>query len=219
VVKIRNLNQLQDALDSEMAWRVKEISDLKFAIREANPLSEKTLTRAGLALLYSHWEGFVKAASLDYLNFVDNQGHLYRDLQSCFIVLGVKGRIDTVRESKKSEQNVQIVDFLVNELGKPTRMQLSTAIKTESNLRSHVFENIANSLNIPLDWYRPRYNLIDISLVDRRNAIAHGEYIDINPSEWRSLADEVLTIMRAYKTDIENAAVLKLYKRLVDAII
>jgi len=212
-MKIKNLVQLQDKLDSEIGWRVKEIYGLKFSVRNTKLMAEATLIRAGVTILYSHWEGFVKAASLAYLSYVDNQQHVYRDLKSCFVIFGLKGHIDDIRESKKSEKNIEIVEFLLNKMNHRSSMKLGSAINTESNLRSHVFENIARSLGIVPDFYKTKYNLIDHSLVDRRNSIAHGEFLNISSKEWISLSEEILTIMRAYKTDIENYASQKLYKR------
>lgn len=93
------------------------------------------------------------------------------------------------------------------------RLQLGSAINTESNLTSKVFSNIATSLNINISGYTSRFNLIDESLVHRRNKIAHGEFLDIGGPEFGDLLDEVLQIMREYKIDLENAASLAAYKR------
>lgn len=69
-MKIRTLGQLQDALDSEMSWRLKEIADLKSNVKSTSGLARSTLIRAGTALLYAHWEGFIKAASSAYVLFL-----------------------------------------------------------------------------------------------------------------------------------------------------
>ena len=122
MAKIRNVGQLQDALDNEMGWRIKEISELKLSVRGASSLSQGTLIRAGLALLYAHWEGFIKNSSLNYLEFVNNQGCRYGDLKTCFIVLGVKSYTVRLGESKKSKSNIDAVDFLLSELDKPSKM-------------------------------------------------------------------------------------------------
>ena len=48
--------------------------------------------------------------------------------------------------------------------------------------------------------------------MNRRNKIAHGEYVDLEAEDFRTLADDVLKMMRDYKTDLENAASLASYK-------
>jgi hypothetical protein len=47
--------------------------------------------------------------------------------------------------------------------------------------------------------------------LERRNKIAHGEYLDLTHDNYRELADEILILLRLFKTDIENAAVLSKY--------
>lgn len=211
--KIRTLTQLQEVLDAEMSWRIKEISDFKLATK-SQTVSSRTFTRAGVALVYAHWEGFIKATSENYLNFVDNQGHIYRDLKTCFAVFGLKGRLALLTGSRKAKPNIEALDFVVAEMDKPAKMSMSSAIDTESNLTSKVFANIAASLDISVSPYETKFNLIDASLVNRRNKVAHGEYFDLSPADFIVLADEVLQMMRSYKTDIENAASLQTYKRL-----
>ena len=69
-----------------------------------------------------------------------------------------------------------------------------------------MFENIALSIGINTQPYESRFKLMDESLLSRRNKIAHGEYLNLNADAWRNLADEVISLMRDFKTDIENAA-------------
>jgi MAE_28990/MAE_18760-like HEPN len=210
--RIRTLTQLQDALDTDMGWRIKEISTFKLATR-GDGANRKVFVRAGVALVYAHWEGFIKTASETYLNFVDNQGHIYRDLKSCFAILGLKGRLNLLVQSRQAKSNIEAFDFVREELDKPARMNMQSAIDTESNLTSKVFTNIAASLDIATTGYETKFNLIDESLVRRRNKVAHGEYLDLDVEDFRTLADEVLQIMRNYKTDLQNAASMATYRR------
>jgi MAE_28990/MAE_18760-like HEPN len=210
--KIRTVTQLQEALDAEMSWRIKEISAFKLATKTKEG-NRKVFVRAGVALVYAHWEGFIKAASEAYLNFVDNQGHLYRDLKSCFAVFGLKGKLALLIDSRQAKPNIEAFDFVLGELDKPARMRMSNAIDTESNLTSKVFANIASSLDIATTAYETKFNLIDESLVRRRNKVAHGDYLDLEADDFRSLADNVLQLMRDYKTDLQNAASMATYRR------
>jgi RiboL-PSP-HEPN len=129
------------------------------------------------------------------------------------VVFGLKGYLNTLTTSRKAEANEKAVDFVLDQMDKPAKITLASAIDTESNLTSKVFDNIAISLSISPTAYEAKYNLIDQSLVLRRHKIAHGEYLDIDAKEWRDLSREILSLMRAFKTDIENAATLRLYHR------
>ncbi len=96
-------------------------------------------------------------------------------------------------------------------------MNMSMAIDTESNLTSTVFANIASSIDIDTEMYETRFNLIDESLVNLRNKVAHGEYLRLGGREFGELVDVILEIMGWYKVDLMNAAALKKYL-LVDAV-
>lgn len=209
---IRALDQLQDALDREMSWRLKEVKAFSVASK-ANGPERRYFVRAGVALLYAHWEGFIKTASELYLSFVGNRGLKYSELKSCFSVFGLKSKLQTLAVSRQALANVDAFDFILSELGKTARLQLGSAINTESNLTSKVFSNIATSLDIDLASYSSRFNLIDESLVHRRNRIAHGEFLDIGGKEFGELLNDILQIMREYKTDLQNAASTAAYKR------
>lgn len=209
---IRTLDQLQDALDSEMSWRVKEIGAFRVASKGGSP-EKRFFIRAGVTLVYAHWEGFIKASSEQYLSFVHHRGHTYRELKSCFAVFGLKSKLQMLSDSRKSGPNIKAFDFILSELGEPAHMQMSSAINTESNLTSKVFTNIATSLDLDIERYSTKFNLIDESLVNRRNKVAHGEYMDLGSKEFGELVDEVLQLMRDYKIDLLNAASTESYKR------
>jgi len=211
VIKIHTIGQLQSALDNELAWRVKEIADLKYAIKQSKALAEGTLIRAGVALLYAHWEGFIKSAATAYLNFVSCQGLNYRDLQSCFAVRGLKKHLYELSDGRNARLAVVALEFLRAGMHDRAELQISNAID-KGNLKAEVFENIAWSIGISATPYESKFKLVDESLLKRRNKIAHGEFVDIDGEGWRDLAGEVLLLLRQFKTDIENAASLSAYR-------
>ena len=196
-----------------MGWRIKEISSLKSAVKSSSYISEQTLVRASIALLYAHWEGFIKSSATAYVTYVNNQGLSYSELQTCFVVLGFKKTLHDVQQSKQSQLNVALVDFIRDGLATKTKLKIDTAINTESNLSASVFENILQAVGFATAPYEARTNLINESLLKRRNTIAHGEYIDVAKDDWAKLADEVLEMLRQFKTDIENAMALSAFKR------
>ena len=204
MVSIRTLTQLQETLDGEMAWRIREISAFKLATKNGDS-GQSAFVRAGVALLYAHWEGFIKSISIHYLSYVDNQGHRYRDLKSCFAVFGLKGKLAALVESKKSRSNIEVFEFVFEELDKPSRMVMATAIDTESNLSSAAFRNIAGWIGLDVTPYETKFHFLDQSLLERRNKIAHGEFLDVDVAAFEELVNETALLLRWFKTDIENA--------------
>ncbi|WP_019894847.1 MAE_28990/MAE_18760 family HEPN-like nuclease [Hydrogenovibrio halophilus] len=210
--KIRTINELQNTLDQELSWRFKEIASLKILVRRADNITSSTAVRAAIPLLYGHWEGFIKNTATHYVEFINGQSLKYRELVSCFIVFGLKKKINDLSKSKQSKVSIETIEFLLNELGETAKLKADSAIRTEFNLSSKVFVNILKSINIDTEKYEARFNLIDESLLNRRNYIAHGEFLDVEAEGFRGLADEVLSMLRWFKTDIENAASLGQYR-------
>ena len=68
-------------------------------------------------------------------------------------------------------------------------------------------------LGIDVARYTARFNLIDETLLASRNKIAHGEYLNISPQRFDSLAEEIMELMIWFKTDLENAAACRSFQR------
>lgn len=211
---VRTLLQLHDAMDQELAWRIKEIGTFRVESAKGGQKS-KAFTRAGVALLYAHWEGFVKRSAELYVEYVSNRGLKYEHLTTCFVVFGLKGKLNTLVDSKKSKPNIEAMEFIRGSLGEVAALKLAGAVNTESNLSSSVFENIASSVGVSTTPYETKFNLIDSSLVERRNKIAHGEFLDLKSGDFGPLVDEVLDLMRLFKNDLLNAATTEAYKKTV----
>lgn len=212
-MKIHTTTHAQEKLDDEFAWRLKEIADLKSSIRTSKPANQKSMLRAGLPMLYAHWEGFVKNAAEIYLNFVVHQKLPYSDLRTCFIVWGLKGELNKLISANNFEMNIAVVDFVLNELESKASFSSRGVIETMSNLNSKVFQNIAISIGIDYVPYETKFKFIDEIILGRRNRIAHGSHISIPVDEYDALSNEVLALLRRFKTDVENAIILELYKR------
>lgn len=210
-MKIQTLGILQDYLDRELSWRLKEIAELKNVVRTSKQPWQKTVIRAGVPLLYAHWEGFVKRSCEAYVNFVSCQRLTLEELESNFVVFGAKKHLQAMSSSGRSKLNIQAVDFFRTKMTERADLKLQSAVNTESNLSSSIFENIAISVGIDHAHYKARYNFIDESLLKRRNNIAHGEYLELDGKSFQDLSDNVLLLLRWVKTDIENSASTERY--------
>jgi len=77
-VAISTPSDLEDALDESFGWRRVELQAMDAAIADAEkggagtPLS-RALARSGIALLYAHWEGFVKDGCQRYVDYVSKR--------------------------------------------------------------------------------------------------------------------------------------------------
>ena len=212
MAKIRTPLDLQNCLDRELSWRIKEIANVKLVARSPRALTTPTVVRAGVALVYAHWEGFVKCAVEDYIVFVGCQRLKYEEAADCFVAMGARRHLAELSGSRRSRLHNAVVGFLRDQIDERLAFG-SVSVRTDANLNSSVFEDVALSVGIDLAAYTPKYNLIDESLLRRRNSIAHGEYLELDADAFRDLADEVIVLMRQVKNDLENAASTQSYRR------
>lgn len=212
-MKIRTTDHLLQYLDDEMAWRVKEVHELASTVQSAKGANINTHIRAGVAMLYAHWEGFVKCAANAYISYLSIRADRMKDLQPCFVALSMKTKLASAQESGKADISVATVSFLLDEIEKPIRLPTADAVSTQSNLSSTVFSNIARWIGIDPSQYSTRYTLIDSTLLATRNGIAHGDYLLIDSARFHDLVQQTLELLRWFKTDIENAVVQQAFLR------
>ena len=63
MIEPRTITLLHEAIEKEYSWRIRELSQFKSSILSASDKAQEGLIRAGVALLYAHWEGFIKKSS------------------------------------------------------------------------------------------------------------------------------------------------------------
>jgi hypothetical protein len=197
---------LQGVLDDDFAWRLKEIAELKGAARRPQNLSEATIVRAGAALAYAHWEGFVKAATSAYVDYVGSTRTNLGDLVTPLAVLSVGGKLRVLIETKSAEVSSSAFEFIRDQLDKRATLTGKDVISTESNLSSTTLKQILGAVGISITPYEPRFNFIDGTLLKNRHAVAHGDELVLDGCGWVAVADQTVTLLRWIKTDIENAA-------------
>lgn len=210
---IRTLTELQSLLDDEFSWRLKELAELKSAVRRPQPLSEATVVRAGTALAYAHWEGFVKAASAAYIDYVSSTRTANCDLTTPFAVLSLNSKLKIVTETNSAQVSASALEFIRDEMNQRANLIGKELISTEANLSSTVLRRILGAVGLSTARYETRFNFIDETLLKNRHAVAHGDLLVLDRSGWTTVADETITLLRWIKTDIENAASTSAFRR------
>lgn len=210
--KIRTLNELQDFLDNEIAWRIKELDNLKKLVRRSEALTQKTAIRSAICLAYAHWEGFVKRAAEHYIIFVSSQRLRYDQLSDCFVVIGAKRHLAGLVSEGSVAAAIGAVGFFRQGQLERAYLKLPGHVKTKANLNSEVFGDIAVTIGISTVTFASRFNQIDEGLLARRNSIAHGEYLDLEAEPCVKLIDDVIQLIRHFKSEIEQAASRKSYR-------
>lgn len=207
---IRTADQLFERISDDFAWRQREI--VLFNSRLKGDEFEKTLLRSSVALLYAHWEGFVKNSCSYYLSFLASRRLSLQQLRPEIAALALRRRLREASEAKKIAIHVELVRDLRERAAERARIPTSgDAVRTESNLSSRVLTEILTSVGCDAVRYDKYSDLIDDQLVDSRNRIAHGDSSFIRRPEWEELSKQILWIMDDIATQLVNAAVEQTY--------
>jgi hypothetical protein len=210
---IRTAEQLSDRLATDLAWRKKELSEMKSLIEAKNVSDQrhKALVRSGVCILYSHWEGFVKLAANSYLEYVISKKLTYQELSSNFLALAMKEKLKEAKETNKPSLYIPVCDFFISELNQRCILPKDT-ISTASNLSSEILKEITYILGIDFSIYSTKSVLIDTKLLKTRNEIAHGNYSVFDRDEYLELHREVIGMLDLFRNQIENAAIQEKFR-------
>ncbi len=214
MVKIRSLEELSDYIDNEWAWRRKELETIKMECMNSRQHQASMFARAGTALLYAHWEGFVKLISQGYVSYIDRRKERLTDLQLGLVALAHKNMIKAAGLTGNSQSHKDLVTSLVEGLASRAEFP-DDCIDTKSNLNYATFANILVAIGLEDGPYVLKKTLIDDVLLDRRNAIAHGDRRDLRRDEFIDLHDSVVPILIQFKEDVARAAESQSFRRTV----
>lgn len=210
-MKARTELEVLQLLDEEFAWRRKELSTIHADVRSAAVNSRPVRLRAGTALLYAHWEGFVKAASEAYLDFVARRRLQYRQLCPGLLTLALRTRLNTLMSNDEASAHLAFVEFILGDLASHAQLPKRGVVKTGANLNSQRLRVIVLSLGLDYTPFELKENLIDHQLLEWRNNIAHGRSLFPSEGEFEALYQEISTLLRNFKDQIANAVALKTY--------
>ena len=205
-------NTLQK-IDAELIWRKRELTSIKSIIDNSTDGHAPAIIRASICLLYSHWEGFIKCAGTHYLQYVCNQGKSASELKGNFIAIRFLNQLQEAAKSSKPSAVGGVVDFISKNWNDRLRIKHKNVIDTQSNLSSSVLKEILWIIGIETISFETKSNLIDSSLLARRNNIAHGQPLDIDIKEYLELHAEVINLLEIYRTELQNSLVSNSYLR------
>ncbi len=210
--KARTESDLSAQLDADFTSRLRELSDLKRAIYDADPNARQVLLKALVAIAYAHWEGHVKFAATKLFEFIALRRLPYSSLQQQFYVnsfLVRLGAFVTNRPSLRGRCDL-VLDILNSGATNFSHVH-PDLVNTGSNLKFEVLQNICLICGIDSSPFEPYQTFIDVFLLRRRNSIAHGDDSAVGFHEVDDLVDGVIALMRMFRNEIENKVYTKAY--------
>jgi len=194
-------------------WRIKEISDLKAAIRRGDEGLRKVLLRALVAICYAHWEGYIRFSAKKYLEHIALRRIQYRDLNRQFFRNYFLPRLAALSTTKANiADRCDLVDEILNSADVRFSRVNDDLINTKANLNFEVLTDICLVCGVPAEIFAEKSTFIDVVLLKRRNAIAHGENTLVELNDLDEITNDTIGLMRAFGDALENHVVLQTYK-------
>jgi len=215
-MSFNTIGDVQDSLDNAFGWRRFEMQALISAMKSAekqspnSPLA-RALARSCAALIYAHWEGFVREACQCYVEYVAKRRLRYDELNDGLLrtaLLTLSKRLTIGDEASQ----VALFEVVRRPEFARARIPKNAMVDTKSNLRYAVLCEILQSVGMSIDAFELKDKLIDRSLCDVRNTIAHGRELFPTPNEISVLHSEVVAMMQSIRDMIMAAARGQLYR-------
>ncbi|MEK3718458.1 MAE_28990/MAE_18760 family HEPN-like nuclease [Paenibacillus sp. FSL R7-0333] len=209
-MKIKTVEKLEDLIDKDLAWRKKELLDIKRLISRKGS-NKKLHIRAGFALLSANFEGFIKYAANMYIVFVSCQKIPYCDIKNCFLSIRFQGKFDQCTETERLSVYTSLLDNVQSIQTQHFKVSDEKVIKTESNPSSKVLKEILISIGLEHEPFESKNHFIDYSLLSNRHKVVHGEVTSFEPEDFFETLQEILETMNLLREKIFEAAANKKY--------
>lgn len=194
-------------------WRIREISDLKAAIVRGDTNLQRVLLRALVTICYAHWEGYVRFAARKYLEHVALRRFQYGQLDAQFFRNYFLPRLASLSTSRASiSERCGLIDEILNSSDRRFNRVNEDLINTKANLNFEVFTDICLVCGVAVQLFSDKSTFIDLALLKRRNAIAHGEDTLVALDNLDEIANDTIALMRLFGDALENHVVLQTYK-------
>lgn len=204
--------QLSDQFDSDLIWRRKELSDMKAAIKRADDVSKSVLLRALITMCYAHWEGYVRVCANAYFEHLTLRNLQYSELERQIYINSFLVRLGTMNRAPPGiEARCNLVNEILDSAGARFRYIHPDLIDTRSNLNADAIKDICLICGVDGSHFEDRRPFIDIIVLRRRNAVAHGKQEYISPSDVDGLVADTLALMQHFRSLLENKIYMRTY--------
>ena len=221
--KFLTADEFRAALEAELAWRQEELAFFKNQLNEISEEEKNKYRKSLVLILYSHMEGYIKICLQTYIQYINSQELIRKDVKTGLIVASMhKEFIAYENLERKSEffrkelpddtclhRLYRRVDFMekVDDFKEQKLNIEDQIIDTESNLWYIVLQKNLYKVGLPIDLFDGYQSAID-ALVNRRNSIAHGNFRSGVTAEefsnWETKVSDVLSGVTRLLYDYAN---------------
>jgi hypothetical protein len=211
-MKINSINDLENHLTDDFTWRIREISNLSLTAQNLKSVERGAVLRSTIPMLYAHWEGYIKIASEKYLEFIASRRLSFDELHSGVFYLKANSLIKEISNANTKRKMKILVEILEQSKSK-NKHNYQNTINTKSNLRHEILEDICFVIGIDTSIFSSEIDFINKRLCDRRNHIAHGQYIEITMDDFVKTKNETIRLIRIFRDEMMNSAIQEKFRK------
>jgi hypothetical protein len=203
---------LSNIFDADLSWRRKELSDLKIAIKSADAVAKSVLLRAIIAMSYAHWEGYVRTCANRYFEHLILRKKPFAEFERQIYVNSFLIRVDALHRDRIGlEARCKLINDILDGTGGRFSYLNPELIDTKSNLSTDVIKDICIICGVESVHFEQYRTFLDVLLLKRRNAIAHGQQEYIQTDEVDDFVATLLALMGSFRNLLENKVYTKGY--------
>ena len=205
-------DDLSSIFDTDLIWRRKELSDMKAVIKTADLPSRPVLLRAIIAMSYAHWEGYVRTCANRYFEHLTLRKKPFVEFERQIYVNSILGRLDALHHGRVSlEARCKLINDILDGGGGRFSYLNPDLVDTRSNLNTDVIKDICIICGVDSNHFEQNRTFLDVLVLKRRNAIAHGQQEYIQTDEIDNLVADILGLMGFFRNLLENKVYTKAY--------
>ena len=184
-------------------------------VQKSENKNRQAILRGAVAVLYAHWEGFVKSALQSYVDFVRSQRHETKVLSDAFVALASRRHLRVLTSSNRPHLHIEVVRWFHDNWEHRAHLPDRSIINAQSNLWVEVFRELMAQTGLE---YKAVYAFAEKPVIERlvalRNKLAHGEWQQIEEKEWREqLRPKIVELIETLCLQIEDAAATNSFRR------
>jgi hypothetical protein len=226
-----DLATVRAELEDELTWRLDELKFFKNRLSDIHRDDDrKRYRRALVVMLYSHFEGFWKAAFVIYAKAVNRTGIRCKDASEALVASAFADVFEALADGNRKsdyfrrsapddsqlhrfsrhQEFVGLVDDFVRQV---VAIELENAVDTESNLKPVVIRKNLFRLGFQHDAFSAHEGTVN-RLLETRNQIAHGATRSgLSQSQYEPLEQAVIHVMQTVVLFIYEALTQERYMR------
>jgi hypothetical protein len=211
MAQLRTPSEFSEAITSDLTWRIREISDIRTVAERSDAGLRGAILRAGITLIYAHWEGHVMFVSKCYLDFLAARRLRFDNLKRAFFLGRFYRQLRQGSFGSTHSDRLGFLNAVLDSGGDRFSQPNYDLVASGSNLKSSILADICCALSIDADVFAGDADFIDKILVHRRNGIAHGESLTIDLPGFIDMSNRVIELMRRFNNLVDNDATLGAY--------